>query len=228
MSALFLALTLVDPIPVLESKDFSAELQRAAVTATVRISNAGSSGSGVIIARERVFVYVLTAHHVVARDGGVEIYTFSADSYPRPEKTYKGEVVARSREKDLALVRLVTDDKPPGIVSIDPAKAAPAKGFPGLAVGCAVGGAPTCRLEQVKASKQIKRPGAKDTVLAWEVAEAPREGRSGGPLLDARGQLQGVCSGIGDGRGYFCHRNEILHFLKLNGFDYLYAEERGK
>jgi hypothetical protein len=231
MLAVLFALTLADRIPVIESKDFSAEAQRAAVTATVRITCAGATGSGAVIARDRgLFVYVLTAHHVVARNDSVAVETFSVDSYPMPARTYKGEVVARSKEKDLALVRVTTGDKPPGSVSVCPPQSVPAakEAFPALAVGCAEGEAPRCRIEKVKSKKQIKRPGVTDAIWAWEVAEAPRQGRSGGPLLDVKGNLIGVCSGVGDGNGYYCHLDEIVHFLKANAFEYLYTQEGKK
>jgi S1-C subfamily serine protease len=229
MRAVLFALLLADLIPVVESKDFPPEVQRAAVTATVRITSAGGTGSGAVIAHDRgLFVYILTANHVVAKNDAVEIATFSADSYPKPAKTYKGEVVARSKEKDLALVRIITGDKPPGSVPVFPRKPAPAarETFAALAVGCGEGEAPTCRVEKVKSKQQIKRPGAKDTVWAWEVAEAPRQGRSGGPLLDAKGNLLGVCSGVGDGKGYYGHIDEVVHFLKLKAFEDLFAAEK--
>ena len=231
MWAVVVALLLGDLIPILDSKDFSAEMQRAAVTATVRITCAGGNGSGVILARDRgLFVYVLTANHVVAKQDGVEVATFSTISYPKEAKTYSGTIVARSPEKDLALVRLTTADKPPSLVAFDPAQAAPQakSAFSALAVGCAEAEAPTCRIEKVKSKKQIKRPGVKEAVWAWEVAEAPRQGRSGGPLLDTKGNLIGICSGVGDGRGYYCHHEEILQFLKQNAFEYLLTKEGAK
>jgi S1-C subfamily serine protease len=228
MIAVLVAVLLADAIPVVESKDFPAEVQRAAVTATVRIRMGSSSGSGVIIARDRVFVYILTAHHVIARTGDLEVATFSAASYPGPEKTYKAEasVVARSKEQDLALIRLTTDDKPPGSIRVGPLKSAPAAPtFPALTLGCSPGAAPRCQVENVKAKKRIQRPDEKGTVWTWEVAEAPRPGRSGGPLLDARGHLLGICSGSSDGRGYYCHLDEILHFLKLQGLEHLITRD---
>jgi S1-C subfamily serine protease len=47
------------------------------------------------------------------------------------------------------------------------------------------------------------------------------KGRSGGPLIDQRGFVIGICSGTSDGKGYFTHTHEIHRFLKQNAFDWL-------
>ncbi len=226
MGPLLLTLALADSIPVVESKEFPAEAQRAAVTATVRITGTAGVGSGAVIGRDRVFVYVLTAAHVVGKDEAVEVATFSADSYPKPARAYKeAKVVARSREQDLALLRLPDDGKLPVGLRVGP-KAPADKAFPALSVGCGAGEAPTCRVERVRSRRQVQRPGEKEPVWTWEVADAPKVGRSGGPLLDAKGNLLGVCSGVGDGSGYYLHLDEIHRFLRVNVFDHLYKEEK--
>jgi hypothetical protein len=53
------------------------------------------------------------------------------------------------------------------------------------------------------------------------VATEKPEGRSGGPLVDKRGLLIGVCSGVSKDKAYFCHIDEINAFLERNGFDWL-------
>jgi S1-C subfamily serine protease len=228
MLALLLIATLADPIEVVESAEFPAEAQRSAVTATVRIKNAsrGSEGSGVIVGNNQGVVYVLTASHVVDKAERLEVETFSRASYPRPEATHTGaKVVAQSREQDLALLRLVTREPVPAALRVCPPSAVPSeKEFPALTTGCSAGKAPTCAVEKVLGKKRVQRPGEKAAVTAWELARPPQEGRSGGPLLDGRGRVIGVCSGVGDGKGYYCHTEAVHRFLTLSGVEFLYEE----
>src|SRR5262245_45010456 len=128
-------------VDIIQSADFSRKTQTAAVTATVRIRNVArkTEGSGVILGRKGGHVYVLTARHIVAGAGDLEITTFSIGSYPRAEKVYRsGEVVSRSKDiTDLALIRIATRDAPPGSLPVCPARVVPAaKGFEALSLGC--------------------------------------------------------------------------------------------
>jgi S1-C subfamily serine protease len=217
-------------IKFVKSADFSEERQAAAMWATVRLVgiDGGGTGSGVIISRDKGGVYILTAHHVAEGAKRFEVRTFSKASYPNPERVYKSaKVVAKSARQDLALVRLTTTDGVPGAIRVCPVKAIPDRvDFPALTVGC--GEALQCQVEKLLARKSIQRPDRKDTVIAWVTASAPKAGRSGGPLIDKRGYLLGICSGAADDKGYYCHIQEIHRFLRRNGLEHLYAEEPEK
>jgi S1-C subfamily serine protease len=212
-------------IETVSSADFSKAAQRAAVTATVRVVNAAQkvSGSGAVIGRKGKAVYLLTARHIVRGSDTVEVATFSAGSYPKPSRAYRAKVVATSdAAADLALLRLDTDDDPPGLVRVCPPLVVPKKKvLPGLAVGCTKGGAPTCQIGKVRGPKRVRHKGADRAVSVWEVNHQHAAGRSGGPLIDKRGYLIGVCSGTTKGKGYFCHVAEIHAFLKRNGLEKL-------
>src|SRR5262249_50730772 len=82
-----------------------------AVAATVRVVSAADNcnGSGVIVRRSGPHVYILTAHHVVARASKVEVHVRKA-SASKPAVYRSAEVVARSAEVDLAVVRLASTD----------------------------------------------------------------------------------------------------------------------
>jgi Trypsin-like peptidase domain len=219
-------LLLPGQIETIESADFSAKAQTAALTATVRIRNLEvmAEGSGIILGRKGGFVYILTAQHVIAKTKRLEIATFTAASYPRPARVYHScVVVAQTNDlRDLALVRMVTDDKMPGSLPLCPARLAPdEKDFKALTVGCAADKPPTCLLETVGGKKRIRRQAEEEPAAFWEVGTENPEGRSGGPLVDKRGLLIGVCSGVNKDKAYFCHIDEINAFLERNGFDWL-------
>jgi S1-C subfamily serine protease len=207
-----------------ETPDFPPATREAAVAATVRIFNPARNeqGSGVILAENGPFVYILTANHIVDQAERLEIQTFSARSLPRPEAVYRsGVVFAQGKDEDLAVLRLATSDRMPGRVHVCPPARVPKEaGFVALTVGCSNGRAPVCQQEKVTGLKRLRRPGA-DPVKLWETDREPAYGRSGGPLLDRQGQLLGIASGKSGGKGYFTHPEEIQRFFKRYGLQWL-------
>jgi hypothetical protein len=213
-----------------DAPGISKEQRAAALGATVRLVNPAGrcEGTGAVVGRSGPHVYILTAAHVVDGAEKVEIHTYSAASPPEEKGVYKsGEVVARTRDaRDLALLRLATRDEMPGRLRVCPPRKVPAeRGFAALSVGCSDGKPPSCREEAVAGKKLIRRPGDKEAVLTWEVKERPAVGRSGGPLVDTRGYLLGVCSGASGREGYYGHTDVIHGFLKENGFRWLSEED---
>ncbi len=176
-------------IETVESPDFSAKAQTAALAATVRIVNVSreSSGCGVVIGRKGDFVYVLTARHVVDKADRLEVVTFSSTSYPKPEKVYRtASVVAQSNElRDLALIRLTTSDPMPGVLALCPVRLIPnEKGFKALAVGCTQGGPPTGLIDVVSGKKLVRKQAEGEGASFWELEKEQKVGRSGGPLVE--------------------------------------------
>jgi S1-C subfamily serine protease len=230
-----LALTLLVMVPgvieTVDSPDFPKSSQEAAVTATVRVANVtkGTEGSGAVVGRGGPFVYVLTANHVVEGAERLEVSTFSARSYPRPETVSSAaDVLARSAEADLAVLRLAAPDPPPGCLRVCPPALVPGAGnVPALGVGCPEG-APTCVADVVRAKRRVRRPGAEGAASYWETERPVVKGRSGGPLLDRRGYLIGVAGGTNADRGYYSHPEEIHAFLRRNGLKWLYEDAQDK
>lgn len=213
-----------------ESKDFSKQLQQRAVAATVRIVNRGEKveGSGVIVGAGDKLIYILTAAHLLNRPARLEISTFTADSYPRPAKVYqKAEVVARTRDmRDLALIRVSTEDPLPGRLPLFPSRHLPKKKtFDALSAGCGAARAPLCRVEHVQGARLIRREEKMKPALFWEVKRGQMPGCSGGPLLDRDGNLLGIASGVNRGKGYYCHATEIWRWLKAGNFHSLLPDE---
>jgi serine protease Do len=223
-------LLLAGHVPAQDTKEFSKEIQQAALVATVRIANVteGVDGSGVLLRHEGAFAYVLTANHVVGKATELNVLVFSADSYPKEDKVYRGaEVLARDARADLAVVRVATRDKLPAPLSVCPAKQTPdGKGFAVLTVGCQPGGPPLPIVDTVQATPLVSKPGETGKVKCWETAKGQTAGRSGGPLLDRQGRVLGVASGTGGGKGYYVHAEEIRAFLKRKGLGWLAEDAR--
>jgi S1-C subfamily serine protease len=205
---------------------YPLKARAAAVLATVRVVNTtqDAEGTGVILGRKGAFVYVLTAAHVVKKAEGLEVATFSMQSYPKPSKVYRMPKVLHQTTdvRDLAILRLTTDDPLPGTLTVCPDRSVPAaKGFKALGVGCDKDGTPTVQLEDVEGKKTVRRKDAAGEALFWEVKTKQAPGRSGGPLISGDGYLIGVCSGVSGERSYYTHVEEIRNFLDQCGLGWL-------
>jgi S1-C subfamily serine protease len=231
---LLLLLTLLPgQFPALESGDFSPELQQAALAATVRVQNltVGTTGSGVIVGVQGPFVYVLTAGHNVRAGKEFEVAAFAPDTYPKPKQVSQVVVVKAESQgvKDLALLRVEMTEKVAAPLQFRPKPRdigiAAKTGLTVLTVGCD-DGAPTCRIETVDKATLFSREAGGEKGKLWEVSRAQAEGRSGGPMLDKKGRIIGICSGNNGARGYFCHIQEIETFLTRHRFGYLLGDPR--
>ena len=219
-------LLLTQGIETVDSSEFPRTLQIRAMTATVRIKNTTlkTEGSGVIVGRNSSVVYILTAQHVVKDANQLEVATFSEKSYPNENKIYReAKIVAKSGDlRDLALLRVATDDQMPGQLSIRSLSVPlEGNGFYALSCGCSEGRGPTCLIKKVTGKKRVGRKVGGEVATFWEWPEGGTRGRSGGPLVDRRGDLIGICSGTSDGKSYFSHTEEIHGFLKQNAFHWL-------
>jgi S1-C subfamily serine protease len=222
-------LILPGQIDTVDAADFSRELQIRTITATVHIVNAAkkTQGSGVIVGRDKLFVYVLTAQHVVKGADRLLISTYAEKPYPEADKVNRdAQVVAELKDakdiRDLALVRM-PDDGMFGVLPICPVSDIPkGEGFQVLSCGCSEANAPTCQVNKVSGSKRFVLKAGDTPASFWEwLADVPK-GRSGGPLIDKRGYVIGICSGTTkNGKGYYSRPEEIHRFLEENSFEWL-------
>ena len=223
-------LLLLPGIEVSDAAEFPKKLQVRAITATVRIFNTAkkSEGSGVVVGKNGPFVYILTAYHLVQGADQLEIATFSEQSYPKRDKIYRSAKVVAKTEgiRDLALIRMASDDKNLGVLPLCPVADIPkGEGFGTLAVGCTEGQAPTCLFSEIRGKKKIRHKAGGEFGYFWELSDAVRKGRSGGPLIEKRGYVVGIFSGTNDGKSYFTHPEEIHRFLRQHVFDWLADKE---
>jgi S1-C subfamily serine protease len=222
------------PLPILTESKWSETVQWNAIAASPRVisrideSTTTSTATGVTIGVRGEFAYILTALHALPDTVTErEVQFFSKATYPEPARRYYGvEIALRWNEPDLALLRVrVGSDPTTSLPLAGPGDRPKTYPFPALSVGCTNGMPPTCRLESVIGKQPAHRPN--DTVaFFWELASSPVAGRSGGPLIDERGRVIGLCAASQDGRGYYTHLDEILFALKRQGLDWLWPERR--
>jgi len=216
------------PGQFVESSDFPRDKQQAALEATANIFQPATrnEGTAVIVKHRDGRIVLLTAAHNVPVNGGddMTLELFTAKSYPKVHVQIEHATVrARMPNEDIAVVEAPLADAP-GVVRICPKNQLPKVerfSFPALTVGCDdVMAMPKAQVDSVIGKKIPIRPDSQGA-LFWETAKPQALGRSGGPLLDKRGYLIGVCSGVQNGRGYYTYINDIYRALDSKGYSWL-------
>jgi len=178
------------PAPVTGSQQNNRVLIEATVKITVDDAQGKSAGSGTLVDSRSGEALVLTCGHIFRDSAGKALITVTLfQATPQgvqPGASYTGRLIEYDLERDLGLVSIRPD------VVVRPARIAASRGpvLPGTvvtSVGCDRGENPTARESRVTANDRYQGPGN------LEVAGAPVEGRSGGGLFNAAGELVGVC-----------------------------------
>ena len=169
-----------------------AAVSQAVLPSVVQIEslNGGvttSTGSGVVI---RADGYVLTNNHVVdSSDGAVEVL-FSDG------RVEQGEVVGKSAEYDLAVVKVGSTNLTPLALGDSDAMVV---GDPVIAIGSPLGLDSTVTTGIVSAMNRPVTTGESDAashIAAIQTDAAINPGNSGGPLLNMAGEIIGINSAI--------------------------------
>lgn len=167
-----------------------AKLIESTVKIAVEDAAGTSNGTGTIVDSREGAALVLTCGHIFresAGKGAITITFFqSTPSGAQPRESVAGQVLNYDLERDIALVVV----KPQGAVkavAIAPANTPLNPGAGVTTVGCNGGTNPTAIDSQITSIDRYQGP------PNVEVAGAPVEGRSGGGLFNAAGQLIGVC-----------------------------------
>ena len=170
----------IDPQRLLEST----------IRLTVADAGGKSKGTGVIVDARNGMALALTCGHLFRESAGrgpIEISLFAADAgNPRCTGVVAGELLDYDLDRDLALIRFAV----PGSVAVAPVAPLGTLLEPGASVasvGCDQGADPTVWSTRLTAVNRFQgHPNV-------EAARAPVEGRSGGPLFNAAGQVIGIC-----------------------------------
>lgn len=168
----------------------AAHLIAATVRLRVTDPQGKSTGTGAIVDARNGMALVLTCGHLFRESqgqGAIEISIFAAGPHGAELRgTVEGELFDYDLERDLALVRFRTES-PVEVTPIAPQGTLLLPGAPVTSVGCNHGDNPTAVATTIKS---INRYQGYPNV---EIVGAPVEGRSGGGLFNAQGQLVGVC-----------------------------------
>lgn len=165
---------------------------------------ANSLGSGTLVAVEQDHGLVVTNWHVVRDSGGQIIVTF-------PNGFRSGATVLRAnRDWDLAALAIW---RPP----VEPVAVASQAPYPGDSLTIAGYGPGDYRMATGRCIKYVS-PGGNNPAEMVEVSVGARNGDSGGPIFNSRGELAGVLFGTaaGETTGSYCGR--VRWFLgSVNG-----------
>jgi thiol-disulfide isomerase/thioredoxin len=167
-----------------------AKLIEGTVKIAVEDADGTSNGTGTIVDAREGAALVLTCGHIFRASAGKGPTTItffqSTPAGAQPRETVAGQVLNYDLERDIALV-IVRPQGPVKAISIAPANTPLNPGARVITVGCNGGANPTAIDSQITTIDRYQGP------PNVEVAGAPVEGRSGGGLFNAAGQLIGVC-----------------------------------
>lgn len=208
-----------DIVEVIDIPVPSGKLLGQATACTVRLGNDDFDGSGVIVHREGNQIYVLTvAHAVLEGVNRVELFSLLSS---RPQKILTDlNVISADKRADLALIRARVDADTEIVVAKLAKLSSPKYAY---SVGCGGGKPPKVSPEQIIRAEELsirlpnEAPGELAKRFMWETSEGQEQGRSGGPLLNANGDLLGIALGKNGGNGYYSHIREISEYLIDNG-----------
>lgn len=169
----------------------SGPLVNSTVRLTIADAAGQSTGTGTVIDSRSGKALVLTCGHLFRESkgqGAVQITMFRAGpNGAEPAGSAQGQVIDFDLDRDLALLVFETGSQQVAVTPIAPRQTQLIAEAPVTSVGCGHGENPTPWESRITA---VNRYQGHPNV---EVARAPEEGRSGGGLFNAAGQLIGVC-----------------------------------
>lgn len=169
----------------------SGPLVNSTVRLTIADAEGQSTGTGTVIDSRSGKALVLTCGHLFRESkgqGAVQITMFRAGpNGAEPAGSAQGQVIDFDLDRDLALLVFETSGQQVAVTPIAPRQTQLIAEAPVTSVGCGHGENPTPWESRITA---VNRYQGHPNV---EVARAPEEGRSGGGLFNASGELIGVC-----------------------------------
>ncbi len=199
----------------------SDELIASSVRLTIQDPKGSSYGSGTIIDARQGEALVLTCGHIFRDSQGQGRIVVDLCAPGAPQKL-EGRLVSYDLKCDVALVSI----RPGTSVRVAPVapKGTPiARGDRVITVGCNNGGLATAVESHVTAIDKFLGP------PNVQVAGLPVQGRSGGGLFNAQGQVIGVCNAADptDHEGLYAALAAVQEQLDAHGLAAVYAPRSG-
>ena len=168
------------------------EVERRALQATVRLRVEDPEGisfaTGTIIHTYKGESLVMTCGHVFRDSKGKGVITADVNWLESKPTTVPGELIDYDAgPRDVALVAIRTGFDLPAVM-IGPRNIVVGKGDQVFSIGCDKGSPPTIRRTCIKNTAKY------DGAEKYDIFGRPVDGRSGGGLFTAGGQMIGVCN----------------------------------
>lgn len=216
------------PVQDAASGDPAAELVAATVRLRIQDGQGASTGSGTVIDARQGYALILTCGHLFRGTQGQESVEVSFFALGPQGVVQRGQATGRvlaydvDRGNDLGLVHVAWNG-PLNAVAVATPQATVQRGDRVASVGCSHGEPPTLRAAQVTHINRYR--GAPNV----EASGAPVEGRSGGGLFNARGELIGVCFAADpqDDEGLYVSSAAICALLDQHNLAFVYRGAAG-
>lgn len=211
-----------DPVGDTWISQIAAAVLPSTVYIEVRIGTEGVSGSGFVVREDG---YIVTNHHVIAgaEDGGGDVTVVFPDG-----RESTAEIVGSTADYDLAVLKIDRNDLVPLVLGDSDALAV---GDPVIAVGAPLGltGSVTAGIvSAVERPVTVRSPDASGDdassyINAIQTDASINRGNSGGPLIDADGNVVGVNTAVardassgggGNEPGFAIPSNQVRHTVE--------------
>jgi thiol-disulfide isomerase/thioredoxin len=193
--------------------------QRIACCVRLKVTDpkGNSVGSGTIIDARQGEALILTCGHIFRDSDGkgkVFVDLFGAGA---PQHV-AGRLLGCDLERDVALVGIAVT-APVAVAHVAPPNYTVHEGDRVIGIGCSNGADPTVQESHVNSLDRFRGP------PNIEVAGQPVQGRSGGGLFNAQGQVIGVCNAAdpSDNEGMFAAPASIYKELDRAGLTFVYT-----
>ena len=194
----------------------SQDLINASVRLTIADPKGSSYGSGTLVDARSGEALVLTCGHIFRDSKGSGQITVDLSAPGAPQKL-PGRLVSYDLKNDIGLVS-IRPGVPLGVAPVAPKGYRMSKGDRVTTVGCNNGGPATAIETRITAIDKFLGP------PNVQVAGLPVQGRSGGGLFTAEGQVIGVCNAAdpADNEGLYAALSSIHAQLDKAGLSAVY------
>lgn len=215
----------VAPVPIPRGPSAMEQAMAASVRLKVEDASGFSYGTGTVVHSHGNESLVITCGHIF-RDskgqGPIHVDLFAAGT----RSTVRGSLLHCDLDRDVALVTIRTE-KPLPVARVAPANRNPNAGERVFSIGCNHGQDPTLmngQVNQTNSSRVTTSQG--ENVYLVEVSGKPVDGRSGGGLFTANGELIGICN-FADRqaeRGFYASAATVRGALDAKNLSFVYRQ----